>query len=676
MIRLPWMNQSIRTMRLVNAHHLYLDELPLIESAFFAKVQVQQALLGHNSIYGLDTCLAQIARDYYCPDLKARLLEELDNYRYLLLGSHCSPPVRPFLDLSASSIESLQQLTPEDFSCHKQQHFIRFYRFSLRSGAGLAPPAETSQTQAINEKTQPLGKTGALANTPTHHAASLSGSQPGIMQAPGELENRHWLALRYQTPNAMPLAGEAYKITLADGSELTGTLDNQGEARLENLPAGKAKVELGNTSPELDTLRSEMKRTLSAIIAEREAETARIDKELDDMGEQAATGELIAVGVKSLWSGFTDTLSFIGNALVKTAEATYYLTPAKRITNLLQAGWQSYRAGELSEDDWYRYLANHYQRQDYEDLVELLGFEPKDIDPKAFAQAYEITSLILSDDECRDILSEFGSEYIASTSSTGWAEVAGGAVFEIVLTALLLVFTAGAGNLALVASKVKHSDKLKALGEQLLKLGQALKRKQSTKQLDTQTNKQVIATRSLPQGVVLEARPKIKKVDNNKDKKPDQCPRCKAKWTRTAPTLAQVRQAVKQTFISHTDDVKGLGPETLLGYSGSVAIGKVSNPKKLHFGLEPDIRGECGTHYDIDGFLVSELASKIKKKKGKRWANLVKETRNIEKSIRKSLKQQTDLAYLEKGDKGFSVVVYLPQEANKPISKGGKIIVS
>jgi hypothetical protein len=53
----------------------------------------------------------------------------------------------------------------------------------------------------------------------------------------------------------------------------------------------------------------------------------------------------------------------------------------------------------------------------------------------------------------------------------------GGGVFEIVLTALLLMFTGGAGNVAQAASKIPHAGKLKSLGSIFRNLGKLLKRK-------------------------------------------------------------------------------------------------------------------------------------------------------------------------------------------------------
>jgi hypothetical protein len=62
----------------------------------------------------------------------------------------------------------------------------------------------------------------------------------------------------------------------------------------------------------------------------------------------------------------------------------------------------------------------------------------------------------------------------------------------------------------------------------------------------------------------------------------------------------------------------------LFGYWGSIATVAVGSYKS-HGGLEPDIRGECGNKYDVDGFLQSDsIAKTIPKFRGKRWAYKIK----------------------------------------------------
>ena len=167
-----------------------------------------------------------------------------------------------------------------------------------------------------------------------------------------------------------------------------------------------------------------------------------------------------------------------------------------------------------------------------------------------------------------------------------------------------------------------------------------------------------------------------KKDKEKNDDKVRKCPRCNAIWKKKTPTLSQVRSAVKESLLEHTEDVKSISPDAQLGYSGSVAIGKVGNPEKPHKGMEPDIRGECGTRYDIDGFLISDIAKKIRPFKGKRWGKNHPDSKILESLIRKTLRSKPDLKYMDKGKKCFSIVVYLSKDIHKPLGKGGKIIVN
>ena len=140
-------------------------------------------------------------------------------------------------------------------------------------------------------------------------------------------------------------------------------------------------------------------------------------------------------------------------------------------------------------------------------------------------------------------------------------------------------------------------------------------------------------------------------------------------------SVSQVREAVKEVSLSHKGDIKGFAEDASFGYLGSVATGKVGNPKKTHKGMEPDIRGECGTFYDIDGFIISDRAKVVRKRYGKRWASSNRETVAIEARIRSSLQSRNELRHMKKGRGGFSIALYLPTEQSKVASKGCRITV-
>ena len=129
-----------------------------------------------------------------------------------------------------------------------------------------------------------------------------------------------------------------------------------------------------------------------------------------------------------------------------------------------------------------------YVDEEIKDIARILGIDAKHLSSEGlqrlkelFAEAYEITAFIADDKESLDMLTQFGKDYAGAQSSIEWAEFAGGGVFEIVLTALLLMFTGGVGNVAQGASKIRHAGKLKSLGSIFRSLGKLLKRKKLRK---------------------------------------------------------------------------------------------------------------------------------------------------------------------------------------------------
>ena len=55
-----------------------------------------------------------------------------------------------------------------------------------------------------------------------------------------------WLALALVDEDGNPMAGEAYRLALPDGSTREGTLDAEGKAHIEDLPSGTCQVSFPN----------------------------------------------------------------------------------------------------------------------------------------------------------------------------------------------------------------------------------------------------------------------------------------------------------------------------------------------------------------------------------------------------------------------------------------------
>ncbi|RMM04379.1 Rhs element Vgr protein, partial [Pseudomonas syringae pv. maculicola] len=57
--------------------------------------------------------------------------------------------------------------------------------------------------------------------------------------------NPTWLELNLHYDNLEPVPGASYRVDFADGSKREGVLDDDGFARLENVPQGPAKIYYG-----------------------------------------------------------------------------------------------------------------------------------------------------------------------------------------------------------------------------------------------------------------------------------------------------------------------------------------------------------------------------------------------------------------------------------------------
>lgn len=184
---------------------------------------------------------------------------------------------------------------------------------------------------------------------------------------------------------------------------------------------------------------------------------------------------------RGFWNGAIGLLTFAKDVVVKAGELALFMSPVTRMNNLLQASYTSYRDGELTWGEWRESLTKNYQDEEFKDLADLIGIDIRNLDKdevlSIVTEAYEIVAYIADDAEFRDMFIQFGKDYAGAQSSIEWAEFAGGGLFEIALTALLLAFTGGLGNVAQAASKIRHAARLRTLGGMLRKLGSLLQRK-------------------------------------------------------------------------------------------------------------------------------------------------------------------------------------------------------
>ena len=65
-------------------------------------------------------------------------------------------------------------------------------------------------------------------------------------QAGDKLRLRTWIEIQLVGEDGKGIAGEAYEIRLPGGTILTGTLDDDGMARVDGIPAGTCQVSFTN----------------------------------------------------------------------------------------------------------------------------------------------------------------------------------------------------------------------------------------------------------------------------------------------------------------------------------------------------------------------------------------------------------------------------------------------
>jgi len=104
--------------------------------------------------------------------------------------------------------------------------------------ADKADPGEVEKVKAEQRKTK-SGKYGSEQVKP-HQPAETSAEKDKKLS---------WIEIKLVDEDGEPVPGEAYQVTLPDGSTVAeGTLDENGKARVEGFEPGQCKV----TFPNLD----------------------------------------------------------------------------------------------------------------------------------------------------------------------------------------------------------------------------------------------------------------------------------------------------------------------------------------------------------------------------------------------------------------------------------------
>src|SRR5690554_3608588 len=100
--------------------------------------------------------------------------------------------------------------------------------------------------------------------------------------------------------------------------------------------------------------------------------------------------------------------------------------------------------------------------------VQALGFDPNNISLDQLKEAVDILTTIYQDPALQEAIKQFCIDYVKAQHSVSYFHVGGSAIFEIILSAVLITLTAGAGLGVRAASMGNKTRLFKELGELLV----------------------------------------------------------------------------------------------------------------------------------------------------------------------------------------------------------------
>ena len=312
---------------------------------------------------------------------------------------------------------------------------------SARRGVSAVPLKSDSLAPAIEPAYQP-------SSSPAASSEPKIGSQA--------------IELLYRWPDGSPVAGAEYQVEGLDDF-ITGTLDANGYAKVSGLNDPSVKVRFGKPAPagELDILRRQLQAGMDGILARERREAAKLDASTEDLPLSFKAGVHFAQGFMGLWDSAT---GLIANNL-----AMANLSHVGHLSRAVQAAWNATVNG--SDQAWMDTFNQQFDESNKRALVEVLGFDPDAISREQLAEAYEVTALILSDPESRDMLGQFAVEFAQAQDSTELSYIAGGLAFETVLA----IFLGAAVGAKAASAAPRYLKKLAPLADALRKLAARLK---------------------------------------------------------------------------------------------------------------------------------------------------------------------------------------------------------
>lgn len=117
---------------------------------------------------------------------------------------------------------------------------------SGKAGKAINP---AKPTEALDADTADPGEVAEVGSQQMERKSGKQGSEKVKPHKESEDEETHWIEIELIDEDDEPVPGEKYEITLPDGSVASGTLDQNGFARVDGIKdAGSCEI----TFPDLD----------------------------------------------------------------------------------------------------------------------------------------------------------------------------------------------------------------------------------------------------------------------------------------------------------------------------------------------------------------------------------------------------------------------------------------
>lgn len=218
---------------------------------------------------------------------------------------------------------------------------------------------------------------------------------------------------------------------------------------------------------EMHLLRQEIKLLLNNLISIEQQESQKREEEHKKRDGLEKAGEYVYETAAGLGSSVVSFLTWL-------KDVVELVSPTMQLIRQLQAAKV---ASSADPKNWFVTYNSHLKASNHKELIDVLGFDYTKINQEQTNELFETAHFVWEDEETQKIITNFVKQYAAAQHSLEWANFAGSAAFDVILTALLAFFTGGAGVVASAGAKVgKLAGPLKKLGEKFVELGKLLKR--------------------------------------------------------------------------------------------------------------------------------------------------------------------------------------------------------